>query len=199
MWLPMVLITHLPRVALIALALFAFVAASSLLHPAYAEKSDNYSLNPLMSYREHIAELERLCRGKEADPECGKRQQWLKDTYGKLREVCRADRDDERCSLLMDERRTPGWSVEEFCFKNRHAKKCVMRRERAKRRSKMLQHFCAKNPDESRCNDTNTRYHKGFGNVSDYCKAKPDKAVCIAIAEKRQRSRPVTAVKANRF
>lgn len=171
--------------------------ASLILFTSAASAQGSINVNPLITYKQQLKELNRDCASNPHHPNCVEMRKRLKNQIDGLRDICRNDPSDERCGAILKEKRNPGWHAEQKCIKNPHSKMCVRRRMRKKWRDKRRRIFCKKNPEAKRCFAHSRRRPKW--NVVTYCKSHPEKMVCKKLDERRRASKPKKEEPENTF
>jgi hypothetical protein len=165
-----------------------FILLTGLLVFPQAAYSDslNIRVNPLLSYKEQIKEIQKECRAAGNPPACQERIEALQNEEDRLRKHCERRPNDFRCDALKKQKKEWVDPVEELCSKNPYHDKCVRRRENRIRDMRYLGQFCKKQPDAPRCRPKAPPQPKE-PYIERYCKNRAHEKRCQRHAEQKKR------------
>jgi hypothetical protein len=181
--------------------IFFFVVAVSLISvPCVESEGLNIQVNPLLSYKEQIKEIQKECRAAGNPPQCEERIQGLQKEEDRLRKHCEKRPNDFRCDSLKKSKKEYIDPVEELCSNDPYHDKCVRRREDRMRNMRYMAQFCRKQPDHQRCQPKAPPQPKE-PYMDRYCKKREHEKRCqrYAIEKKRASGNYSSSEKDNTF
>lgn len=147
----------------------------------------NIRVNPLLSYKEQIKEIQKECRSAGNPPQCQERIEALQKEEDKLRSHCEKRPHDFRCDALKRNKKDHVDPVEELCSKNPYHDKCVRRRDSRLRNMRHMAQFCRKQPESARCKPKAPPQPKE-PYIEKYCKNRTHEKRCQRYSEEKKRS-----------
>jgi hypothetical protein len=139
------------RAKIPSLTLFLTLGILCIFPPCVQSEGLNIRVNPLLSYKEQIKEIQKECRAAGNPPECEERIQGLQKEEDRLRKHCEKRPNDFRCDALKKKKKEYVDPVEELCSNDPYHDKCVRRREDRMRNMRYMTKFCRTKPDHQRC------------------------------------------------